>query len=150
MYQLFKSNQTSGILTYCPGVSLLGTQGYVYSTFLKQYNPLRDSQRAGQMAKEQQQQQPPAMVDEDFDDLSLFVSGSGSSSLLSFNLNTTDSSSTLSGLQGEPESPEDLEDTLDTEAQQVCMVSWMCFFSFLATYGCQFKILHCLVFGETG
>ncbi|XP_037621243.1 rho guanine nucleotide exchange factor 38 isoform X1 [Sebastes umbrosus] len=95
-----------------------GTQGYVYSTFLKQYNPLRDSQRAGQMAKEQQQQQPPAMADEDFDDISLFVSGSGSSSLRSFNLNTTDSGSTLSGLQGEPESPEDLEDTLDTEAQQ--------------------------------
>ncbi|XP_040002671.1 rho guanine nucleotide exchange factor 38-like [Xiphias gladius] len=95
-----------------------GTQGYVYSTFLKQYNPLRDSQRAGQMAKEQQQQQPPAMADDDFDDLSLFVSGSGSSSLRSFNLNTTDSSSTLSGLQGELESPEDLEDTLDAEAQQ--------------------------------
>ncbi|XP_074485379.1 rho guanine nucleotide exchange factor 38 isoform X2 [Sebastes fasciatus] len=94
-----------------------GTQGYVYSTFLKQYNPLRDSQRAGQMAKEQQQQ-PPAMADEDFDDISLFVSGSGSSSLRSFNLNTTDSGSTLSGLQGEPESPEDLEDTLDTDAQQ--------------------------------
>ncbi|KAI3353135.1 hypothetical protein L3Q82_019686 [Scortum barcoo] len=93
------------------------TQGYVYSTFLKQYNPLRDSQRAAQMAKEQQKQ-PPAMVDEDFDDLSLFVSGSGSSSLLSFNLNTTDSSSTLSGLQGEPESPEDLEDTLDSGNQQ--------------------------------
>uniref|UniRef100_A0A3Q3Q0E6 Dynamin-binding protein n=1 Tax=Monopterus albus TaxID=43700 RepID=A0A3Q3Q0E6_MONAL len=96
-----------------------GTQGYVYSTFLKQYNPLRDSQRAGQMAKEQQkQQQPPAMVDEDFDDISLFVSGSGSSSLRSFSLNTADSSSTLSGLQGELENPEDLEDTLDTEAQQ--------------------------------
>ncbi|XP_023123856.2 LOW QUALITY PROTEIN: rho guanine nucleotide exchange factor 38 [Amphiprion ocellaris] len=95
-----------------------GAQGYVYSTFLKQYNPLRDSQRAGQMAKEQQQQPPPAMVDEDFDDLSLFVSGSGSSSLRSFNLNTTDSSSTLSGLQGELESTEDLEDMLDTEAQQ--------------------------------
>ncbi|KAM7394350.1 hypothetical protein PAMP_021161 [Pampus punctatissimus] len=97
-----------------------GTQGYVYSTFLKQYNPLRDSQRAGQIVKEQQQQQqqPPVMVDEDFDDLSLFVSGSGSSSLLSFSLNTGDSSSNLSGLQGEPESPEDLEDTLDTEAQQ--------------------------------
>ncbi|KAG7221857.1 hypothetical protein INR49_017033 [Caranx melampygus] len=73
------------------------------------YNPLRDSQRAGQMAKEQQQQQPPAMVDDDFDDFSLFVSGSGSSSLRSFNLNTTDR---------EPESPEDLEDTVDTEAQQ--------------------------------
>ncbi|XP_067355061.1 rho guanine nucleotide exchange factor 38 isoform X2 [Channa argus] len=100
-----------------------GTQGYVYSTFLKQYNPLRDSQRMGQMAREQQrqqqqQQQPPAMVDEDFDDLSLFVSGSGSTSLRSFNLNTTDSSLNLSGLQGEPEIPEDLEDLLDTEAQQ--------------------------------
>ncbi|AWP05504.1 putative rho guanine nucleotide exchange factor 38 [Scophthalmus maximus] len=103
-----------------------GTQGYVYSTFVKQYNPLRASQRAGQMVKEQQpaqqhqqqQQPPPAMVEDDFDDLSLFVSGSGSSSLRSFNLTTTDSCSTLSGLQGEPESPEDLEDTLDTEAQQ--------------------------------
>ncbi|XP_034400276.1 rho guanine nucleotide exchange factor 38 [Cyclopterus lumpus] len=101
-----------------------GTQGYVYSTFLKQYNPLRDSQRAGQMAKEQQPQQQPqqqplaAMLDEDFDDLSLFVSGSGSSSLRSFSLNTTDSGSTLSGLQGEQESPEDLEETQDAEAQQ--------------------------------
>ncbi|KAK9540476.1 hypothetical protein VZT92_002926 [Zoarces viviparus] len=103
-----------------------GAQGYVYSTFLKQYNPLRDSQRKGQRAKEQQQQQQqqqpqqqqqqtPAMVDEDFDDISLFVSGSGSSSLRSFNLSTTDSGSTLSGLQGEPESPDNLE---DTEAQQ--------------------------------
>ncbi|KAG7485385.1 rho guanine nucleotide exchange factor 38 [Solea senegalensis] len=103
-----------------------GTQGYVYSTFLKQYNPLRDSQRGGQRVKEQQQQQqqqqqqhqPSAMVEEDFDDISLFVSGSGSSSLLSFNLTTTDSSSTLSGLQGELESPEDMEDLVDTEAQQ--------------------------------
>ncbi|XP_029948854.1 rho guanine nucleotide exchange factor 38 [Salarias fasciatus] len=102
-----------------------GSQGYVYSTFLKQYNPLRDSQRSGQKAKEQQQQPqqqpppPPVMVDEDFDDFSLFVtSGSGSSSLRSFNLNTTDSSSTLSGLQGELESAEDLEVTLDSEAQQ--------------------------------
>ncbi|XP_053274904.1 rho guanine nucleotide exchange factor 38 isoform X1 [Pleuronectes platessa] len=98
-----------------------GAQGYVYSTFLKQYNPLRDSQRGGKIVKEQQpqQQQPPlVMVDDDFDDLSLFVSGSGSSSLRSFNLTTTDSGSTLSGLQGEPESPEDLEETSDTDAQQ--------------------------------
>lgn len=72
------------------------------------------------MVKEQQQQQQPAVVDDDFDDLSLFVSNSGRNSLCSFNLTTTDSSSTLSGLQGEPESPEDLEDVLDTEAQQVC------------------------------
>ncbi|KAM9770073.1 rho guanine nucleotide exchange factor 38 [Menidia menidia] len=104
-----------------------GAQGYVYSTFLKPYNPLRDSQRAAHKAKEQQQQQqPPVMVDEDFDDLSLFVSGSGSSSLRSFNLNTTDSSSTISGLQGELESAEDLEDSADTEAQQ-----------FYAVYGFQ-------------
>ncbi|KAM9856625.1 rho guanine nucleotide exchange factor 38 [Aulostomus maculatus] len=97
-----------------------GAQGYVYSTFLKQYNPLRDSQRASQMTKEQHQQQqpPPALVDEDFDDLSLFVSGSGNSSLRSFSLNTNDSSSTLSGLQGETESPETLEDTADTDTQQ--------------------------------
>ncbi|KAG8014736.1 Rho guanine nucleotide exchange factor 38, partial [Nibea albiflora] len=94
------------------------TTGYVYSTFLKQYNPLRDSQRAAQMVKEQQHQQPPVMVDEDFDDLSLFVSGSGSSSLRSFNLNTTDSSSTLSGLQGETESPEEVEMSVDAENEQ--------------------------------
>nr|XP_040043644.1 rho guanine nucleotide exchange factor 38 isoform X1 [Gasterosteus aculeatus aculeatus] len=103
-----------------------GAQGYVYSTFLKQYNPLRDSQRGGRRPKDQQQQQqqqqpqqpPAAMADEDFDDISLFVSGSGSSSLRSFNLNTTDSGSTLSGLQGEPEGPEGPEDPEDTEAQQ--------------------------------
>ncbi|XP_047434549.1 rho guanine nucleotide exchange factor 38 [Mugil cephalus] len=95
-----------------------GAQGYVYSTFLKQYNPLRDSQRAGQMAKEQQQQQPAAMVEEDFDDISLFVSGSGSSSLRSFNLNTTDSNSSLAGVQWELESNEELVDVVETEAQQ--------------------------------
>ncbi|KAM7010208.1 rho guanine nucleotide exchange factor 38 [Tautogolabrus adspersus] len=99
------------------------TQGYVYSTFLKQYNPLRDSMRAGQMVREQQQQpqqpqQQPVMVDEDFDDISLFVSGSGSSSLRSFNLNTTDSSSILSGLQGEHESPEEVEESVDGDTQQ--------------------------------
>lgn len=72
------------------------------------------------MSKQQQQQQQlPVTLDEDFDDLSLFVSGSGSSSLRSFSLHTTDSSSTLSGLQGEQESPEDLDDTLENEAQQV-------------------------------
>ncbi|XP_054634687.1 rho guanine nucleotide exchange factor 38 isoform X2 [Dunckerocampus dactyliophorus] len=97
-----------------------GAQGYVYSTFLKQYKPLRDSQRGGQAARQQQeqQQQPLTMADEDFDDLSLFVSGSGSSSLRSFSLNATDSSSTLSGLQGDLESTEDLEASFDTDAQQ--------------------------------
>uniref|UniRef100_A0A3Q2XEI0 Dynamin-binding protein n=1 Tax=Hippocampus comes TaxID=109280 RepID=A0A3Q2XEI0_HIPCM len=78
-----------------------GKFGYVYSTFLKQYNPLRDSQRGGQL--------PPAMADEDFDNLSLFVSGSGSSSLRSFSLNTTDSGSNLSGLQGELDTADDQE-----------------------------------------
>lgn len=79
------------------------------------------------MAKEQQQQQFAATLDEDFDDLSLFVSGSGSSSLRSFSLNTTDSSSTLSGLQGEQESPQDPEDTLDNDTQQVCVCLCVCF-----------------------
>ncbi|XP_017265725.1 rho guanine nucleotide exchange factor 38 isoform X1 [Kryptolebias marmoratus] len=95
-----------------------GAQGYVYSTFLKQYNPLRDSQRSGQKAKEQQQQPSPALADEDFDDLSLFVSGSSSSSLRSINLSAADSSSTISSLQLELESGEELVDAVDTEAQQ--------------------------------
>lgn len=76
------------------------------------------------MCRDQQQQpqqpQQPVSVDEDFDDLSLFVSGSGSSSLRSFSLNATDSSSTLSGLQGDQVSPEDTEDTLENDTQQVC------------------------------
>ncbi|XP_033822559.1 rho guanine nucleotide exchange factor 38 [Periophthalmus magnuspinnatus] len=86
-----------------------GAQGYMYSTFLKQYNPQRDSLRSGQPVREQPptQQQPAFLLDEDFDNISLFVSGSGSSSLRSFSLNTTDSSSSLCGLQGEQDSPED-------------------------------------------
>lgn len=104
-------------------VSPSGSQGYVYSTFLKQYNPLRDSHRAGQASAELQQQSP-AMVEEDFDDFSLFVSGSGSSSLRSFSLYATDSCSTLSGLQGELESPQNLEDMQDMDAQQVCVVKF--------------------------
>ncbi|KAJ8407566.1 hypothetical protein AAFF_G00274230 [Aldrovandia affinis] len=80
-----------------------GTQGYVYSTFLKRYNPGRAQSRAR------------AESPDDFDNLSLFVSGSGSSSLRSFSLNTPDSSSaSLASLQGEPESPEDT----DPEDQQ--------------------------------
>ncbi|XP_077575967.1 rho guanine nucleotide exchange factor 38 [Stigmatopora nigra] len=95
-----------------------GVEGYVYSTFLKQYNPLRDSQRGGQTTKEQQEQQPSIMADEDFDNLSLFVSGSGSSSLRSFSLNTTDSMSNLSGLQDELDTVDDLENSLEQDAQQ--------------------------------
>ncbi|KAM6972677.1 rho guanine nucleotide exchange factor 38 [Aplochiton taeniatus] len=94
-----------------------GAQGYVYSTFLKEYNPLRDQSRA---VGDQQQppQQQAVMVDDDFDNLSLFVSGSGSSSLRSFSLHTADSGSILSGLQGETESPQDTEDPGDAEEQQ--------------------------------
>ncbi|KAE8300247.1 Rho guanine nucleotide exchange factor 38 [Larimichthys crocea] len=44
--------------------------------------------------------------------------GSGSSSLRSFNLNTTDSSSSLSGLQVETESPEEVEMSVDAENEQ--------------------------------
>ncbi|XP_061765418.1 rho guanine nucleotide exchange factor 38 [Nerophis ophidion] len=97
-----------------------GAQGYVYSTFLKQYNPLRDSQRGGQAAKQQQQQQQLlTMADEDFDNLSLFVSGSRSSSMRSFSLNTSDSSFNLSGLHGEVESTtEDFDASPDTDNQQ--------------------------------
>lgn len=106
-----------------------GAQGYVYSTFVKQYNPLRDSQRSAQRASEQQAQQTQqkqlqqtVMDDEDFDDLSLFVSGS--CSLRSISLSTADSSSTLSTLssvQLELESGEELVDPADTDAQQVCV-----------------------------
>ncbi|KAG7458670.1 hypothetical protein MATL_G00223040 [Megalops atlanticus] len=78
------------------------TQGYVYSTFLKQYNPGRALNGA--------QAEPP----DDFDNISLFVSGSGSSSLRSFSLNTSDSCTSLAGLQGETDSPEDA----DAEDQQ--------------------------------
>ncbi|KAL2098258.1 hypothetical protein ACEWY4_007465 [Coilia grayii] len=73
------------------------TRGYVYSSFLKAYNPQREQARA------------QAEQAEDFDNLSLFVSGSGSSSLRSFSLHASDSTSTLAGLQGEPECTEDSE-----------------------------------------
>ncbi|XP_047222498.1 rho guanine nucleotide exchange factor 38 isoform X2 [Girardinichthys multiradiatus] len=79
-----------------------GDQGYVYSTFLKQYNPQRDSQRANH----------------DFDDLYVFMSPSSSGSMRSISLNTTDSSSTLSGLQGELENTEELEESVDGDTQQ--------------------------------
>ena len=62
-------------------------QGYVYSTFLKAYNPQRDvSERP-----------------DDFDNLSLFVSGSRSSSLYSFNQ------------QGEPESTQEQLDIAEEQ-----------------------------------
>ncbi|XP_017574095.1 rho guanine nucleotide exchange factor 38 [Pygocentrus nattereri] len=62
-------------------------QGYVYSTFLKAYNPQRDvSERP-----------------DDFDNLSLFVSGSRSSSLYSFNQ------------QGEPQNTQEQPDIADEQ-----------------------------------
>ncbi|XP_028834512.1 rho guanine nucleotide exchange factor 38 isoform X1 [Denticeps clupeoides] len=68
------------------------TQGYLYSSFLKPYNPQREV--------EQQ---------DDFDNLSLFVVSS-SSSLRGFGLQPSESTSALSGLQGQqPEIADDLE-----------------------------------------
>lgn len=66
----------------------IGTQGYVYSTFLKPYNPQRDvrSERT-----------------DDFDNLSLFVSGSSRGSHSSY------SPSTPSSQQEESPSTEDEE-----------------------------------------
>lgn len=70
----------------------LGTQGYVYSSFLKAYNPQREVT-----------ERP-----DDFDNLSLFVSGSRSSSMRSFSPNSTsDSMSPQSGPQDEPDHSED-------------------------------------------
>ncbi|KAK7161794.1 hypothetical protein R3I94_004462 [Phoxinus phoxinus] len=68
------------------------TQGYVYSSFLKAYNPQREVT-----------EKP-----DDFDNLSLFVSGSRSSSMRSFSPNSTsDSVSPQSGPQDEPDHSED-------------------------------------------
>ena len=65
-------------------------QGYVYSTFLKAYNPQRDvSERP-----------------DDFDNLSLFVSGSRSSSLYNFS---------SSSQQGAPESTEEQLDIAEEQ-----------------------------------
>ena len=86
-------------------VCVAGTRGYVYSSFLKAYNPQREQARA------------QAEQADDFDNLSLFVSGSGSSSLRSFSLHASDSTSTLSGLQGEPESSEDCETNEDQQVR---------------------------------
>nr|XP_023654877.1 rho guanine nucleotide exchange factor 38 [Paramormyrops kingsleyae]XP_023654878.1 rho guanine nucleotide exchange factor 38 [Paramormyrops kingsleyae] len=84
-----------------------GAQGYVYSTFLKPYNPTKD--RPGVRPE----------ASDDFDNISLFVSGgaggsrtsiSGSvstGSLRGFCLDTVDGAPTSDGLQGEPEAPED-------------------------------------------
>lgn len=70
----------------------LGTQGYVYSSFLKAYNPQREVT-----------ERP-----DDFDNLSLFVSNSRSSSMRSFSpYSTSDSMSPQPGPQDEPEPSED-------------------------------------------
>ncbi|XP_062386654.1 rho guanine nucleotide exchange factor 38 [Sardina pilchardus] len=90
------------------------TRGYVYSSFLKAYNPQREQARA------------QAEQTDDFDNLSLFVSGSGSSSLRSFSLHASDSTSTLSGLQGEPESSEDTETSEDQQFYAVYAFQGRC------------------------
>ncbi|CAB1327335.1 unnamed protein product [Coregonus sp. 'balchen'] len=97
------------------------TQGYVYSSFLKQYNPNRDQARPGQGTGTTEPQQSIVVLDEDFDNLSLFVSGSGRNnsirsrssirsmgSIPNFSLYNTsstslDSCSTPSSLQGDTE-----------------------------------------------
>lgn len=66
----------------------VGTQGYVYSTFLKPYNPQRDVHNERT---------------EDFDNLSLFVSGNRRGSHSSY------TPSTPSSQQEEIPSPEDEE-----------------------------------------
>uniref|UniRef100_A0A3P8YLN0 Dynamin-binding protein n=1 Tax=Esox lucius TaxID=8010 RepID=A0A3P8YLN0_ESOLU len=109
------------------------TQGYVYSSFLKQYNPNRDPGRTGQGTRTAEPQQAVEVQDEDFDNLSLFVSSSsrnnsfrGQSSMRSmpnFSLyNDTsgaayDSCSTLSSLPGdtEPGVPQDAETDADDQ-----------------------------------
>ncbi|XP_042174590.1 rho guanine nucleotide exchange factor 38 isoform X1 [Oncorhynchus tshawytscha] len=103
------------------------TQGYVYSSFLKQYNPNRDQGRPGQGTGTgiTEPQQPIVVLDEDFDNLSLFVSGSGRnnsirsrSSIPNFSLYNTSSTSldrcsTPSSLQGDTEP--DIHQDVDTE-----------------------------------
>ncbi|MGH0145657.1 UNVERIFIED_CONTAM: hypothetical protein FKN15_031970 [Acipenser sinensis] len=61
-------------------------QGYVYSSFLKQYNHTKEYN--GTLHKQQ----------EDFDNISLFISGNGSSSLKSFSIARSDSSSSINGM----------------------------------------------------
>ncbi|XP_033870315.1 rho guanine nucleotide exchange factor 38-like [Acipenser ruthenus] len=61
-------------------------QGYVYSSFLKQYNHTKEHN--GTLHNQQ----------EDFDNISLFISGNGSSSLKSFSIAHSDSSSSINGM----------------------------------------------------
>ncbi|KAJ8000767.1 hypothetical protein DPEC_G00183750 [Dallia pectoralis] len=105
-------------------------QGYVYSTFLKQYNPNRDPGRPCQGNGTAEPQQTVEVLDEDFDNLSLFVSSCGRNNSIrsrssmrsmggvpNFNLyNNTcgtayDSCSTLSSLpsDAEPDVAQDVE-----------------------------------------
>lgn len=105
---------TSGPLYFATGA-----QGYVYSTFLKPYNPTKD--RAGVR---------PEAAD-DFDNINLFVSGgaggsrtsiSGSvsmGSLRGFCLDTADGAPTSDALQGEPEAPQD-ENAEDQQVRKLC------------------------------
>ncbi|KAL1023809.1 hypothetical protein UPYG_G00046510 [Umbra pygmaea] len=116
------------------------TQGYVYSSFLKQYNPNRDPGRPGQVTGTTEPQPLVEVLDEDFDNLSLFVSSSGRNnsirsrnrlhnigSIPNFSLyNDTTSSisynscSTLSSLQldTEPDIRQDVEAETEEDDQQ--------------------------------
>ncbi|XP_041117101.1 rho guanine nucleotide exchange factor 38-like [Polyodon spathula] len=66
-------------------------QGYVYSSFLKQYNHTKEHN--GTLHNQL----------EDFDNISLFISGNGSSSLKSFSIARSDSSSSINGIHEKAE-----------------------------------------------
>ncbi|XP_062334814.1 rho guanine nucleotide exchange factor 38 isoform X1 [Osmerus eperlanus] len=89
------------------------SQGYTYSTFLKRYNPQRDQSQTSTptstpLPHDSHPKHQSLILDEDFDNLSLFVSGSGSMRSFSLSgscsilsgLQGSDSCNTLSGLQG--------------------------------------------------
>ncbi|KAL4640473.1 rho guanine nucleotide exchange factor 38 [Arapaima gigas] len=73
-----------------------GARGYVYSSFLKPYNPSREQGGVRSQAPD------------DFDNISLFVSGGGSSggSLRGLRFDATDRCPSSGSLQEEPERPE--------------------------------------------
>ncbi|XP_018591165.1 rho guanine nucleotide exchange factor 38 [Scleropages formosus] len=72
-------------------------RGYVYSSFLKPYNPARER---GSLHSE---------GPDDFDNISLFVSGGGGGGLRSLQLDSTDGCPSPDSLQEEPESLENGE-----------------------------------------
>lgn len=97
----------------CACVHCAGTQGYVYSSFLKAYNPQREvTERT-----------------DDFDNLSLFVSGSRSSrssSMRSFNQYST-SDSNVTSPSTEPLDEQNTSE--DNHVRQTNMTFYVCVFS---------------------